>query len=125
MALPPARSRRDQLNWYLALLVLFLFITVPPFMCGLLYLSQVPDVVWERDNGLTFDRVWMYRTRRPVGVGYQSQRVLNEVSPDEVCVQNRVRFLLWGKAEGVVGATSSQTVVRTGGQWQPTGQPCR
>ncbi|NJN96129.1 MAG: hypothetical protein HC875_19495 [Anaerolineales bacterium] len=69
---------------------------VPPILCSLFYLSQVPEVMWQRDDQLTFDRIWMYRERRPLGVAYQTQRVVEYYSPSEVCVQNDLQFFLWG-----------------------------
>jgi hypothetical protein len=124
MSRKQASAFHEKLNWYLTLLVLFLFVSVPPILCSLFYLSQVPDVVWARDDQLTFDRIWIYRTRRPAGIGYQSQRVVDTYSPTEVCVQNRVHFFLWAKAEEVVGATSRHVVVLNDNRWQSTGQVC-
>ena len=46
---------QQQLNWYLSLVVIFLLLIIPPILCGLLYLSRVPDVTWERRDGITDD----------------------------------------------------------------------
>lgn len=116
---------QQQINWYLSLFVLILFVLVPPVLCGLFYLSQVPEVMWQRDDELTFDRIWMYRERRPLGVAYQSQRVIQEYSQTEVCVQSDLHFFLWGRSSLVQPATSSHRMVRVDNQWQSTGEACR
>jgi hypothetical protein len=116
---------QQQLNWYLSLAVLFLFVTVPPILCGLFYLSRVPEVMWERDGNLTYDRIWMYRERRPLGIAYQTQRVIETYNPAEVCVENRLRFLLWGRAEQAEEATTSHKLVLVDNQWQSTGAACQ
>jgi hypothetical protein len=116
---------QQQINWYLSLLVLFLFLIVPPILCSLMYLSQVPEVMWQRDDDLTFDRIWMYRERRPLGLAYQTQRVIKEYSQTEVCVQSKLHFLLWGRSAAAEPNTSSQRMVRVDGLWQPTGEACQ
>ncbi|MBI1882229.1 MAG: hypothetical protein HYR94_28995 [Chloroflexi bacterium] len=116
---------QQQINWYFSLLVLFLFVTVPPILCSLLYLSQVPEVMWQRDDHLTFDRVWMYRERRPLGIAYQTQRVTQEYSQTEVCVQSDLQFFLWGSSNLAKPATSSRRMVLVDNQWQSTGEACR
>ena len=116
---------QQNVNRYLSLVVLFLLIIAPPILCSLFYLSQVPDVTWERNDGLTIDRIWLYRDRRPVGIGYQSQRVTAEYSRSEVCVQTKLRFLLWGKSGRATPATTSRMLVRVDNRWQPSGEPCR
>lgn len=116
---------QENLNWYLSLLVLVLFAIVPPILCGLLYLSRVPDVSWERVDKLTYDRIWLYRERRPVGIGYQAQRIVTQYRQTEVCVENRLRFLLWGKSEEARPATSRQIMAFVNNRWQPTGEACR
>jgi hypothetical protein len=115
---------QEKLNWYLTIFVLGLTIILPPILCGLFYLSQVPDISWERDNGLTSDRIWMYRERRPLGIAYQGQRVLWESSPTEVCVETKLRFLLWGSSRLAEPATSSQKMILIDNKWQPTGERC-
>jgi hypothetical protein len=115
---------QQQLNWYLSLVVLFLFVTVPPLLCGLFYLSQVPEVMWEREEKLVYDRLWMYRERRPLGLAYQTQRVIETYSPSEVCVENRLRFFLWGRTEQAEESTSSHKMVLVDNQWQSTGEAC-
>jgi hypothetical protein len=115
---------QQQLNWYLSLAVLFLLVLVPPLLCGLFYLSQVPEVMWARDENLTYDRIWMYRERRPLGLAYQTQRVIETHGPAEVCVENRLRFFLWGQAEQAEEATGSYKMVRVDNQWQSTGEAC-
>ena len=115
---------QQQINWYLTLLVLFLFVTVPPILCSLLYLSQVPEVMWQRADHLTFDRIWMYRERRPLGIAHQTQRVIKAYSPTEVCVQSDLRFFLWGSSSQAQPGTSSHRMVLVNDQWQPTGEAC-
>lgn len=117
-------KRQETLNWYLSLVVLVLTLVVPPVLCGLFYLSQVPDITWNRGDGLTYDRIWLHRDRRPVGIGYQSHRVIATYSNTEVCVENRLRFLLWGKSPNAQPSTSSQMMVLTATQWHPNGQAC-
>jgi hypothetical protein len=43
---------QEKLNTTLTIIVLALFISLPPILCGLLYLSQVPDVTWGEDDPL-------------------------------------------------------------------------
>ena len=116
---------QQQINWYLSLLILFLFLTVPPILCSLLYLSQVPEVMWQRDDDLTFDRIWMYRERRPLGIAYQAQRVIKEYSQTEICVQSTLHFFLWGSSKEAEPNTSSHRMVQVAGLWQPTGEACQ
>jgi hypothetical protein len=115
---------QEKLNWYLTIFVLALTVILPPILCGLFYLSQVPDISWQRNNGLTSDRIWMYRERRPLGIAYQGQRVIWEYSPTEVCVQTKLRFWLWNRSRLASPATASQKMILVDDQWQPTGQKC-
>lgn len=115
---------QQQINWYLSLVVLFLLVIIPPILCGLFYLSQVPEVMWERDQSLTFDRIWLYRERRPLGIAYQTQRIIKEYSQTEVCVESNLRFLLWGSSKEAEAATSSRRMVWVDNQWQSTSEIC-
>lgn len=121
----PASRFQERLNWYLTLFVLALTLIVPPILCGLFYLSQVPDISWERNNGLTRDRIWMYEERRPLGIGYQGQRVLYEYNDTEVCVETKLRFLLWGDSRIAEPATTSQKMVLVDDHWESIGEKCR
>jgi hypothetical protein len=123
MAKEPGKLQQ-QINWYLSLFVLFLFVTVPPVLCGLFYLSRVPEVMWERDDSLTYDRIWLYRERGPLGIAYQTQRIIKEYSQTEVCVQSALHFFLWGSSKEAEAATSSHRMVWLDNQWQSTGQAC-
>lgn len=116
---------QQQLNWYLSLFVLTLMLIVPPILCGLFYLSQAPEVMWQRDDQLTFDRIWMHRERRPLGIAYQTQRVIEYYSPSEVCVQNDLRFFLWGRSTEAQPSTSSHRLVLVNNLWQSTGEACK
>ena len=115
---------QEKLNTSLTVIVLALFIIVPPILCSLLYLSQVPDVTWGKDDPLNYTRIWMYRERRPLGIAYQSNRVITEYSETEVCVENRLRFFLWGSSRQAQASTSSQKMVLMEQRWQPTGEAC-
>lgn len=115
---------QQQLNWYLSLFVLLLVLIVPPILCSLFYLSQVPEVMWQGDDQLTFDRIWMYRERRPLGIAYQTQRVVEFYSPSEVCVQNDLRFFLWGWSTEARSASSDHRMVLVDNKWQSTGEKC-
>lgn len=116
---------QQQLNWYLSLLVIFLLFIIPPLLCGLLYLSRVPDVTWEGSDGVTYDRIWLYRERRPAGLAYQTRRIIAEPGPAEICVENRVRFFLWRSSEAAQPSTTTQKMVLVEEQWQPTGEACQ
>ena len=116
---------QQQLNWFLSLLVILLLFIIPPLLCGLLYLSRVPDVTWERSDGVTYDRIWLYRERRPVGIGYQTRRVIAEPDSTEICAENGVRFFLWRKSAEAQPSTYSQKMVLVNDQWQPTGEACQ
>jgi hypothetical protein len=115
---------QENLNWYLSLLAVFLFVVVPPIGCSLLYLSQVPEVIWEREDSLTYDRIWMYRERRPLGIAYQSQRVIRIFSATEVCVENNLQFFLWGRAQEAEAASTDQRMMLVNNRWQSTGEGC-
>ena len=119
-----SNTLKEQLNWYLTIVTLFLFVAIPPILCSLFYLSQVPEVIWERDDNLTYDRIWMYRERRPMGIAYQSQRVIQEYSPTEVCVENNLTFFLWSQAKEARGASSSRKLALGESGWQTTGEEC-
>jgi len=116
---------QEKINYYLTIVVLALFVIVPPVSCGLLYLSQVPDVTWGNDDGLTYTRIWMHRERRPVGVGIQRQRVVETYSDTEVCAEFQLRFILWGRSPEAEPVTSERTMVLVNGRWQPSGEECR
>lgn len=116
---------QEKINLYLTIVVLFLLVILPPILCGLLYLSRVPDITWEGDDGLTYTRIWMYRQRRPVGIGMQRQRVVEIYSDTEVCAELRLRFLLWGRSPEAEPVTSERTMVLVDGYWQPSGGECR
>jgi len=124
MADQPSKLQQ-QINWYLSLLVIFLLIITPPILCGLLYLSRVPDVTWERPDQITYDRIWLYRERRPVGIGYQNRRVIAEYSDTELCAEYNLRFFLWGRSSAAQPATSTQKMVLAENRWQPTGEECQ
>lgn len=115
---------QQELNWYLSLFVIALLVILPPIWCGFLYLARVPDITWEGDDGISFDRIWMYRERRPVGIGYQSRRVIAEYSNEEVCAETRLRFFLWGSTDQAAPATTSQLMVLVDDRWQPTSEAC-
>ena len=116
---------QEKLNWALTIIVLVLVLVVPPILCTMLYLSQVPDITWGNEEGLAFSRIWMYRERRPLGIGYQSQRLVEEYSDTEVCVETRLRFLLWANSSKAAPATNSRMMVWANERWQPNGEPCR
>jgi hypothetical protein len=116
---------QEKINLYLTIVVLALFIIVPPILCGLFYLSQVPDVTFGDENGLAYTRIWMYKERRPLGIGYQNQRVIKEYTNTEVCVETRLRFLLWGNSRLVKPNTTSRVMILAGNHWQSNGEKCR
>jgi hypothetical protein len=116
---------QQQLNWFLSLVVILLLFIIPPLLCSLLYLSRVPDVTWERSDGITYDRIWLYREQRPVGIAYQTRRIIAKPRETERCVENELRFFLWRKSERAEPATTSQKMALVEGQWQPTGEACQ
>ena len=120
----PSKFQRN-LNWYLTLFVLALFLIVPLLLCGLFYLSQVPDITWGGGDSPTYTRIWMHRERRPAGIGFESRRIVERYGDTEICVQNKLRFLLWGQSRTAEPATRQQTMLLTNDQWQPTGEACR
>lgn len=115
----------ERINLVLTIVTLVLLVTVPPIMCGLLYLSRVPDITWGQDGDLAYARIWMYRERRPAGIGYQSRQVIAKYSDTEVCVETRLRFFLWGKSRLAEPATTTQKMVFDDNRWQPTGENCQ
>ena len=115
---------QEKLNWYLSIIVLALLTIAPPILCGLFYLSQVPDITWKHDDGLTLDRIWMHRERRPLGIGYQGQHVLYKYSDTEVCLETKLRFFLWGESRIAEPGTRNQKMILIDGDWQPTGERC-
>ena len=121
---PPGKFQQ-KFNFFLSLVVIFLLIVVPPMLCGLLYLSRVPDVTWERSDGVSFDRIWLYRERGPAGLAYQSRRTIATYNPTEICAQNKLRFWLWRKSAQALPSVSSQRMILVEGRWQPTGEACQ
>ena len=123
----PKPTIADNLGWYFSLVMVFLFICSPGVFCSLYYLSIVPDVTWQRGSrDLTLDRVWMVQSRGPIGIGYQSQRVSDEIAEDQVCVANTVRYFLWRRPKQTeIENTQSKTrfVLHTG-RWQSASDPC-
>ena len=118
-------AAQEKVNLILTIVVIFLLIVVPPVLCGLFYLSQVPDITIGDGAGPNYTRIWMYRERRPLGIGLQSRRVVETYSDTELCAETRLRFLLWGNSRLVRPATSSQIMTLQNDQWQPTGEECR
>lgn len=121
----PKSKVQEEINWYLSLLVLVLFLVVPPILCSLFYLSRVPDITWEGDDNLSYTRIWMYRERRPLGIAYESRRVVKQYSATEVCVQNNLRFFLWGKSSEAEPVTARHTMVFLNNRWQLAAGGCR
>jgi len=115
---------QEKINFYLTIGVFALLIVVPPVLCSLFYLSRVPDVSWG-DGSPTYTRIWMHRERRPVGIGYESRRIFVQYSETEICVENKLRFFLWGTSYRTRPATSHTTMVLVNNHWQQTGQVCR
>ncbi len=115
---------KEKLTWTLTIVVLVLLIVVPPMLCGLLYLSSVPDITWGDDEGLSFTRIWLHRDKGAKGIGYQNQRVLEEYSNTEACVETRLRFLLWGQSRKAQPSTSSRELIYLNNRWQPNGEAC-
>ena len=118
----PSKTQQN-LNWYLSLVVIALLLILPPIFCGLLYLSRVPDVTFG-DGTPTYTRVWLHRERRPVGLGIETRRIVAEYSPTDICVQNRLRFFLWGRSPSADPTTTELQMTLVAGQWQPTGEGC-
>ena len=48
--------------------------------------------MWQRAGHPTFDRIWMYRERRPRGLAYQTQRVIKRVQPDRSMCPKQAAF---------------------------------
>jgi hypothetical protein len=125
--LSPSQKLKEEVGFYASLLLIILVTCAPGFLCSLYYLSTVPDVTWQRGNdGLIIDRVFMVRARRsPIGLGYETWRVSETLSNDEVCVTISIRYLLWSDAgDEAQGARVSQRFTRGQSGWQARGQPC-
>jgi hypothetical protein len=116
-------SLPQKLHWYVSLLLVLVILFGSPLGCGLFYLSQVPDAVWG-EGQLEYDRIWMARGRRPVGIGYETQRVVEEYNEAELCVEHRITFFLWGEMAEAEPATFRRVMALVDGQWQPTGEAC-
>ena len=116
---------QEKINYYLTIVVLVLFVIIPPVSCGLLYLSRVPDITWASDDGLTYTRIWMHRERRPVGIGIQRQRIVETYSNTEVCAELRLRFVLWSRSPEAEPVTSQRAMILVDGRWQPADEDCR
>lgn len=117
-------KRQEKLNWYLTIVVLVLFTCVPPLLCSLLYLSQVPDITWGDEASPAYTRIWMHRERRPVGIAYESRSIVEQYSSTKVCVENKLRFFLWGRSDRAEPATSRSEMILVDNRWQPTGEAC-
>jgi hypothetical protein len=116
---------QQKLNYYLTLVVLVLLVVLPPLLCGLFYLSQVPDVTWGGGDSPAYTRLWVHRERRPVGLGLETRRMITTYSDTELCVQTKLRFLLWGTSPTAESATRQQRMVGVDQRWQPTGEACQ
>jgi hypothetical protein len=116
---------QERINFFLTIIVLAFLVFLPPILCGLLYLSRVPDVTFGEENGLSYTRVWMYRERRPLGIAYQRQSVVEMYSDTEACVETQLRFLLWGNSRLAEPNTSSRGMTLVNDRWQPNGLECR
>lgn len=116
---------QTEINWYLSLIVLILFIVVPPILCGLFYLSRVPDITWASDDNLTYTRVWMYRERRPLGLAFETRQLVERYTDTRVCVQNKLRFFLWGESDIAKPATSRHTMEFYDNRWHLVGEECQ
>jgi hypothetical protein len=123
MAKKPTKLQ-ENVNLALTIVVIFLMLVMPPIMCGLLYLSRVPDVTLGGSDNLSYTRIWMYRERRPIGLGFESRRVIRRLSETEACVQNSLRFFLWAKSDRAEATTSNLKMVLVDDRWQPAGEPC-
>ncbi len=115
---------QEKVNYSLTVVVLVLFFILPFVLCALFYLSQVPDVTWGGIDSPAYTRIWMYRERRPIGIGYESRRIVAEYDDTEICVENRLRFFLWGTSHTAEPATKQQRMLLVDNRWQPTGQTC-
>lgn len=124
MAKKPTKLQ-ENINLVLTIVVIFLMLVTPPIMCGLLYLSRVPDVTWGANDNLSYSRIWMYRERRPVGLGFETRRVITRLSETEVCVRNNLRFFLWAKSDKAKAATSNLKMILVDNRWQSAGEACR
>jgi len=118
---------KQDLAWYLTLLLIVLVTCTPGPLCSLFYLSRVPDVTWQRGReNLTVDRIWMARLRRgPIGVGYETQRITQTFSETDLCVTTTIRYFLWSDAgDDTTGTTYHLRYTKIGPNWQPTGASC-
>lgn len=115
---------QEKVNLILTIIVLIVVVIAPPIFCGLLYLSRVPDITWGDETGVSFTRIWMHRDRGAKGIGYQSQRAIEEYSGTEVCAETRLRFFLWGESKKAEPATSTRMLVFANNRWQPNGEAC-
>ncbi len=115
---------KKKVNLALSVVVLILLVLVPPLLCGLFYLSQVPDITWGNDQGLTFTRIWLYRDRGAKGIGYQNQHIIKEYSDTAVCAETRLRFFLWAESSKAEPATTSRELIVFNNRWQPSGELC-
>jgi hypothetical protein len=123
-AISPQEKLKQDVAWYLTLLLVIMVACLPGFLCSLYYLSTVPDVTWQRGD-LTYDRVWMARERAPVGIAYETQRIHENISAEEICVVNTIRYFLWNEVEGGdQNSRYSQLMVKTDNGWQSNGQSC-
>ena len=121
---PTPEKLKQDLAWYLTLLLIIMVACLPGFFCSLFYLSTVPDVTWRRGE-LTYDRLWMAREDGPVGIAYESQRINERLSDEEVCVVNKLRYFLWTEVEGGnQNAQYSQLMTKTEQGWRSSGQTC-
>ncbi len=115
---------QEKINLYLSIVVLVLFVLVPPIACGLLYLSRVPDITWEGEDNRSYTRIWMYRERRPLGIAQEKRSVVEHYSDSEVCIETSLSFLLWGKSDKATPITNRHIMIFLNNRWQFNGEPC-
>lgn len=121
----PIYTLKDNLMWYASLGLIFLFICASFMLCSIFYLAQVPDITWEHED-VAYTRIFLVRSRGPVGIAYQTQRMGETTEQGEVCVTTKVRYLLWKNAPDIQNQNAETRLIylNTATGWQPTGKIC-
>ena len=117
---------KENIIWYLSLLTVVVIACGSLSLCAIFYLSQVPDVTWQRDE-LTHDRIFLANVKGPAGIGHEARRLSRTISENEVCVTTTIRYYMWKQNRDTKDQNTvySFIFIRTGANnWQATSNPC-
>jgi hypothetical protein len=113
LSTPPAPRRWLTNLGYALFVAVWLFVMTVP--CLAFALAARGELSWDRGEH-DWDRVWLIQERAQQGLGFQSERVIEDrsASGGPVCVRNTVRYWLWKGAAAGSDADSCQCLAAGG-----------